>query len=87
CYQAQIRDKQNQQVPNGVVGEICVKGEPGKTLFKEYYNRPDATEKALEPDGWLHTGDYGYRDDEGFFYFVDRSCNMIKRGGENVSCI
>lgn len=87
CYQAQIRDKQNNEVPDGVVGEICVKGEPGKTLFKEYYNRPDATAKALEPEGWLHTGDYGYRDDEGFFYFVDRSCNMIKRGGENVSCV
>lgn len=87
CYQAQIRDKQNNEVPDGVVGEICVKGEPGKTIFKEYYNRPDATAKALEPDGWLHTGDYGYRDDEGFFYFVDRSCNMIKRGGENVSCV
>ncbi|MGC6746399.1 hypothetical protein ACP0HM_29110 [Escherichia coli] len=41
----------------------------------------------LEADGWLHTGDTGYRDEEGFFYFVDRRCNMIKRGGENVSCV
>ena len=40
-----------------------------------------------EADGWLHTGDTGYRDEEGFFYFVDRRCNMIKRGGENVSCV
>ncbi|MDU7306978.1 MAG: AMP-binding protein, partial [Escherichia coli] len=46
-----------------------------------------ATAKVLEADGWLHTGDTGYRDEEGFFYFVDRRCNMIKRGGENVSCV
>ncbi|ENO2330994.1 AMP-binding protein [Escherichia coli] len=47
----------------------------------------DATAKVLEADGWLHTGDTGYCDEEGFFYFVDRRCNMIKRGGENVSCV
>lgn len=85
CYEAEIRDSNNQRLPDGQTGEICVKGEPGKTLFKAYYNRPDATAKAYD-NGWLHTGDYGYRDAEGFFYFVDRSSNMIKRGGENVSC-
>ncbi|HBO24213.1 MAG TPA: crotonobetaine/carnitine-CoA ligase [Providencia sp.] len=86
CYQAQIRDKQNQPVATGVIGELCVKGERGKTLFKAYYNNPEATEKAYDSDDWLHTGDFAYQDDDGFFYFVDRSCNMIKRGGENVSC-
>ncbi|HAJ9814046.1 TPA: AMP-binding protein, partial [Salmonella enterica] len=45
------------------------------------------TAKALEPEGWLHTGDSGYQDEDGYFYFVDRRCNMIKRGGENVSCV
>jgi carnitine-CoA ligase len=84
-YQAQIRDAQNQPLPPGQTGEICVKGEPGKTLFKEYYNQPEATALAWD-NGWLHTGDYGYQDEEGFFYFVDRCSNMIKRGGENVSC-
>lgn len=87
CYEAEIRDEQNRVLPAGEIGEICIKGVPGKTLFKEYYARPDATAKALEPTGWLHTGDSGYRDEEGFFYFVDRRCNMIKRGGENVSCV
>ncbi|MTH45062.1 crotonobetaine/carnitine-CoA ligase [Intestinirhabdus alba] len=85
-YQAEIRDEQNRPLPPGETGEICIKGVPGKTLFREYYARPDATAKALGPDGWLHTGDSGYRDEEGFFYFVDRRCNMIKRAGENVSC-
>ena len=86
CYRAQICDKQNQPVATGVVGELCVKGERGKTLFKAYYNNPEATAKAYDSDDWLHTGDFAYQDDDGFFYFVDRSCNMIKRGGENVSC-
>lgn len=86
-YQAEIRDENNRTLPAGQIGEICIQGIPGKTIFKEYYNRPDATEKALEADGWLHTGDSGYCDEEGFFYFVDRRCNMIKRGGENISCI
>ncbi|WP_332706699.1 crotonobetaine/carnitine-CoA ligase [Plesiomonas shigelloides] len=86
-YQAEIRDENNHPLPAGQIGEICIQGIPGKTIFKEYYNRPDATEKALEADGWLHTGDSGYCDEEGFFYFVDRRCNMIKRGGENISCI
>lgn len=87
CYEADIRDEQNRSLPAGEIGEICIKGVPGKTLFKEYYARPEATAKALEANGWLHTGDSGYRDEEGFFYFVDRRCNMIKRGGENVSCV
>lgn len=86
-YQAEIRDENNRPLPAGQIGEICIQGIPGKTIFKEYYNRPDATEKALKADGWLHTGDSGYCDEEGFFYFVDRRCNMIKRGGENISCI
>jgi crotonobetaine/carnitine-CoA ligase len=86
-YEAEIRDDHNQPLPAGEIGEICIKGVPGKTIFKEYYAQPQATANALEPDGWLHTGDSGYRDEDGFFYFVDRRCNMIKRGGENVSCV
>ncbi|WP_312980505.1 crotonobetaine/carnitine-CoA ligase [Atlantibacter sp.] len=85
-YQVEIRDNQNQPLPYGETGEICIKGEPGKTLFKEYYNHPDATARTFDNRGWLHTGDFGYVTEEGFFYFIDRSCNMIKRGGENISC-
>lgn len=85
CYEAQIRDSQNQVLRAGEIGEICVRGIPGKTLFKAYYNQPEATARVWD-NGWLHTGDYGYHDAEGYFYFVDRSCNILKRGGENVSC-
>lgn len=87
CYEAEIRDDHNCPLPAGEIGEICIKGVPGKTIFKEYFLNPKATAKVLEADGWLHTGDTGYCDEEGFFYFVDRRCNMIKRGGENVSCV
>ncbi|ECZ6114809.1 crotonobetaine/carnitine-CoA ligase [Salmonella enterica subsp. enterica serovar Cerro] len=81
-YEAEIRDDQNRPLPAGEIGEICIKGIPGKTIFKEYYMQPEATARALEPEGWLHTGDSGYQDEDGYFYFVDRRCNMIKRGGE-----
>jgi len=86
-YEAEIRDQQGNVLPAGETGEIYIKGQPGKTLFKEYYQLPEITAKALSTDGWLRTGDYGYVDEEGFFYFVERSCNMIKRNGENISCV
>jgi long-chain acyl-CoA synthetase len=51
-----------------------------------YWNRPDASAEAVR-DGWLHTGDLGYRDPEGFYFVVDRAKDMILRGGENVYCV
>ncbi len=87
CYQAKIIDAKGNELPAGQTGEICIKGVPGKTIFKEYYNEPEHTQKVLSHDGWLRTGDAGYVDNEGFFYFVDRNINMIKRGGENISCV
>jgi crotonobetaine/carnitine-CoA ligase len=50
-----------------------------------YFGDHGATRRALSQDGWLSTGDQGYQDDDGWFYFVDRSVNLIKRSGENVS--
>ncbi len=85
-YEAQIRDCDGNPMATGLTGELWVKGLPGKTLFKEYYNLPEATAGTLYPDGWLRTGDFAYVDHEGFFYFVDRSSNMVKRCGENISC-
>lgn len=85
-YEAQIRDGNANPLATGLVGELWVKGVPGKTLFKEYYNQPQATASVLHAEGWLRTGDYAYVDAEGFFYFIDRSSNMVKRCGENISC-
>lgn len=85
CYEAKIINAEGRELPPGEVGELYVRGEPGKTLFKEYYNDPDATARIFNPDGWLHTGDNAWMDEDDYFYFVDRNVNMIKRSGENIS--
>ncbi len=75
-----IMDTNCQEVPTGEVGEICGKG---PHLMPGYYKRPDLTEKAVI-DGWLHSGDMGYVDEDGFLYLVDRKKDLIISGGVNV---
>ncbi|NYG54569.1 long-chain-fatty-acid--CoA ligase [Nocardioides perillae] len=62
------------------VGEIAIKGH---NIMKGYYGRPDATEEAIR-DGWFRSGDLGRKDEDGYYYIVDRSKDMIIRGGYNV---
>jgi long-chain acyl-CoA synthetase len=68
------------EVPEGEVGEIAIKGH---NIMKGYYKRPEATEQAIQ-DGWFRSGDLGRRDEDGWYYIVDRSKDMIIRGGYNV---
>ena len=72
----------DEELPNGEVGEVCLSG---PMLIRGYWNRPEATAETIR-NGWLHTGDLGYVDDEGFVYVVDRIKDMVLRGGENVYC-
>ena len=65
-----------------VDGEIELRG---PNLFREYWNDPEATREAFGADGWFRTGDVARRDDEGFFYVVDRKKDMVISGGENIS--
>ena len=82
--QVKIVDDDGRDVPPGTVGEMVVQGVPGRTLMKGYYNDPAATEATIR-NGWLYTGDNAYMDAQGYFYFVDRKKDMIKRAGENVA--
>jgi acyl-CoA synthetase (AMP-forming)/AMP-acid ligase II len=79
-YEMRILDESGNERPAGEVGEICGRG---PILMPEYYKRPDLTAEAIK-DGWLHSGDLGYVDDDGFLYLVDRMKDMIISGGVNV---
>src|SRR3954468_23163894 len=68
------------EVPRGTVGEICASG--GHVMLG-YWNRPEETAQALR-GGWMHTGDGGYMDEDGYVYIADRIKDMIISGGENV---
>jgi long-chain acyl-CoA synthetase len=68
----------------GETGEVCVRG---PILMKGYWNKPEATAEAIDGDGFLHTGDIGHIDDEGYLTITDRKKDMIIRGGENIYCV
>lgn len=79
-------DEDDNPVPVGETGEVIVRGVPGRSLMAGYWRDPDATASALR-DGWLYTGDLAKRDEDGYFYFVDRKKDMIKVSGENVAAL
>ena len=83
-YEVTIVDEAGHEVPPGTVGELIVRGTPGVSLMKGYFKNPEATAQTLR-DGWLWSGDQAWRDADGYFFFVDRTKDMIKRAGENVS--
>lgn len=79
--QVRIVDGDNNPVAAGVHGEVCIKG---PNVMKGYWNREDATAEAIDDQGWFHSGDIGYLDDEDFLFLCDRVKDMVITGGENV---
>ena len=75
-----IVDENGKDVPPNTKGEIVVKGD---NVMQEYFKNPEANAETLKK-GWLHTGDIGHMDDDGFFFITDRKKDMIIRGGENI---
>jgi len=81
--EVKVVDMAGNELPPNEVGEILVKG---PNIIKGYWNKPEATSETIV-NGWLHTGDLGRIDGEGFLYVVDRKKDMILRGGENIYCV
>src|SRR5262249_22526619 len=75
-----IQDAAGRELPPGEIGEVCARG--GNFMIG-YWKKPDATEEAFR-DGWYHTGDAGYLDEDGYLFLVDRVKDMIVTGAENV---
>lgn len=71
----------DQAQPIKVEGEICLKG---PQVMKGYWNRPDETEKVMDKEGYFHTGDVGYIDEDGYLFIVDRIKDMINASGMKV---
>jgi long-chain acyl-CoA synthetase len=84
CYQKcntmKIFDQDDKELPAGQIGEIVIKG-PG--VMKGYWNKPEETARVIR-NGWLHTGDIGYMDEDSYIYLTERKKDLIIRGGENV---
>lgn len=75
-----VVDEEDREVPAGELGEIVLRGE---NILKGYYKNDAANATAFR-NGWFHTGDIGYRDEDGFYFIVDRKSDMVIRGGENI---
>jgi fatty-acyl-CoA synthase len=70
-----------EELPHGSQGEVVCRG---YNVMKGYYNMPEATQKAVDADGWLHSGDLGIMDEHGYVTITGRIKDMIIRGGENI---
>jgi len=81
--EAKVIDTQTgADLPPNVSGELMIRGD---NVMAGYYKDPENTRKALEPDGWMHTGDIGYLDEDGFVFVTGRIKELIIKGGENIA--
>lgn len=83
-YDVRLLNDEGCEVGPHEIGEICIRPLRPYSLMSEYYNRPDATVDAMR-NYWFHTGDLAKRDEKGYFYFMDRTKDALRRRGENIS--
>ena len=84
CFDVRIVDDDDRELPPGQAGEIIVRPLMPNVMFDGYWRRPEATLDVMR-NMWFHSGDIGKFDDEGYFYFVDRKKDYLRRRGENIS--
>ncbi len=77
-----VDPESGRELPDGQPGELCVRGH---VVMRGYYKLPEQTAQAIDPDGWLHTGDLSLREPNGYYRITGRLKDMIIRGGENIS--
>ncbi len=77
-----VVNEEGKDLPVGEVGEIVARG---PRVMSGYWKDEEKTQKAIDKDGWVHTGDVGYVDEEGYYYLAGRSSDIIIRAGENIS--
>ena len=82
--EASVVDDMDRPVPAGTKGELVVRPRRPFSMMLEYYKKPERTVEAWR-NLWFHTGDYVYQDPDGYFYFVDRKKDVIRRRGENIA--
>ncbi len=83
-YECRVVDENGRDMPAGEAGQLIVSGIPGVTIMRGYLRDPENTERSLR-DGWLWTGDVVRVGDDGYFHFLDRARELIRRSGENIS--
>ena len=77
-----VIDESGKEVPTGQIGEIVARG---PRVMTGYWKDEEKTKKTIDKDGWVHTGDMGYKDEAGYYFLAGRATDLIIRGGENIS--
>ncbi len=80
--EAKILSDDGSDAPTGTIGELMIRGD---NVMQGYYKNPEVTKETITDDGWLHTGDLAYEDEDGFFFITGRLKELIIKGGENIA--